>query len=227
MLNNFSNLTILYVEDDTIIRNNAISYLENYFKTVFEASDGEEAFEIYEEEQPDIIITDIKMPKLNGLDLVKKIRKSDKKTPVILITAHTDTEYLLQAIELQLIKYVIKPITEEKLQEALGKACEALSGITPHTLLINKHISYDTLNQTLLYNKTPIKLTYNELQFFDLLTKNIQRTVSYKEIENHIWTYEGMSMDALRSLVRSLRKKIPDIIENQSGIGYKLKVTSQ
>ncbi|MCH9812803.1 MAG: winged helix-turn-helix domain-containing protein [Epsilonproteobacteria bacterium] len=84
---------------------------------------------------------------------------------------------------------------------------------------------YDTLNKTLFINNQSIKLTKNELLLLDLLIKNHQRAVTYQEIENLIWNSEGMSIDALRSLVRALRKKLQgDFIENVSGIGYRCKI---
>jgi len=220
-------LSILYIEDEKLIRKNAIEYLSRYSKNVYEAENGVEGFDLYKKHNPDLIITDIKMPKLNGLDFVAKVREEDKSTPVIITTAHSDTEYLLKAIELQLVKYLIKPITSNKLQEALSMACESLTNDNASVLHLDTHTQYDTLNQTLFIDHQLIKLTHNEVLFFDFLLKNAQRAITYKEIENIIWAYEGMSMDALRSLVRGLRKKLSaDFIENVSGVGYRLKTYS-
>ena len=218
------NLTLLYVEDEPLIRENAVEYLSRYCKKVLEAKDGEEGYAVYKSHSPDLIISDIKMPKLNGLDMATQIRQEDKQTPIILATAHTQTEYLLKAVELQLIKYIVKPITADKLQEALLLACDTLESNYVHIVSIDEITQYDVLNQILIQENIPLKLTYNELLFFDFLVKNRQRAITYEEIENLIWAYEGMSMDALRSLVRGLRKKlIEDLIENVSGVGYRLK----
>ena len=223
-------LTLLYIEDEPLIRQNAVEYLNHYCNKVLEASNGEEGYEVYERCSPDLIISDIKMPKLNGLEFAAKVREQDKSTPIIMATAHTETEYLLKAVELQLIKYIVKPITSDKLTEALSMACDVLQGDTVHHVVLDTHTSYDSLNQTLIIDQHPIKLTHNELLFFDFLVKHKQRAITYEEIENIIWAYEGMSMDALRSLVRGLRKKlnheklVEDFIENVSGVGYRLKV---
>jgi DNA-binding response OmpR family regulator len=223
-LNALNELTLLYVEDEPLIRQNAVEYLNRYCLKVLEAKNGLEALKIYNTHKPDLIISDINMPKLSGLEFASEIRKEDKHTPIILATAHTETEYLLKAVELQLIKYIVKPITSEKLTEALSMACDTLSNENHHCVLLDTHTSYDSLNQTLIIKNLPIKLTHNELLFFDFLVKNQQRAITYKEIENIIWAYEGMSMDALRSLVRGLRKKLGgDFIENVSGVGYRLK----
>jgi len=217
-------LSILYIEDEPLIRQNAVEYLSRYCNKVYEAQDGIEGLEVYHAYKPDIIISDIKMPKLNGLAFASKIRAEDKRTPIILATAHTEIEYLLKAVELHLIKYIIKPITSEKLNNALCLACESLDTSSySHSIALNSNTNYDTLNQTLFIEDKLVNLTHNELLFFDFLVKNRQRAITYEEIENLIWAYEGISMDALRSLVRGLRKKIGmECIENVSGIGYRL-----
>jgi len=217
-------LTLLYIEDEPLIRQNAVEYLSRYCHLVLEASNGQEGFEVYKQHKPDLIISDIKMPKLDGLAFAEKVRKEDKTTPIIIATAHTETEYLLKAVELQLIKYIVKPITSDKLTEALSMACATLNDDKNHHIQLDSHTIYDSLNQTLIINAQAIKLTHNELLFFDFLVKYKQRAITYEEIENLIWAYEGMSMDALRSLVRGLRKKLlGDFIENVSGVGYRLK----
>jgi len=223
MQNEFLKLTLLYVEDDDVIRQNAVEYLSGYFKEVFEAKDGQEGFKCYEDHNPDMIITDIEMPRLNGLAMVKKIRKSDKNTPIIITTAYTDTEYLMQAVELQLIKYIVKPINSKKLSEALNLLLEHLN--INSIITIDKQTYYDSLNKSLMINHDLIKLTHKELQLIDLLAKNHHRVVNYEEIENTIWYDDVMTKDALRALVRTLRQKLNgDYLENVSGFGYTLNI---
>ncbi len=217
-------LNILYVEDEPLIRQNAVEYLSRYCKKVYEAKDGVEGLEIYKKYKPDLLISDINMPRLNGLEFASAVRKIDKETPIIIATAHTEVSYLLKAVELQLIKYIVKPITSEKLNEALFMACNALDTMQESHVTLSANSYYDTLNKTLLIQNKIIKLTHNELLFFDFIIKNKQRAITYEEIESLIWAYEGMSMDALRSLVRGLRKKVlVACIENVSGVGYRLK----
>ncbi|HIQ27020.1 MAG TPA: response regulator [Sulfurovum sp.] len=223
MQTKFKDLTILYVEDDDIIREQALIYLNKLCKKVWEAKDGLESLEVYEDYSPNIIISDIKMPRLDGLAMAKKIRQTDKHTPIILATAFTDTSYLLKAVELQLIKYLVKPITSAKLLDALNLAYDAIHQDDELIIEIGVDSIYDVLNKTLIINDNIIKLTKNETLLLGLLAKKKNKTVNYQEIENTIWIDDGMSMDTLRSLMRSLRNKLQDIhIENVSGIGYKL-----
>ena len=223
MKNAFLNLTLLYVEDDEIIRQNAVEYLSGSFKEVFQAVDGQEALECYESLKPDIIMSDIEMPRLNGLEMAKKIRKKDKTIPIIITTAFTDTAYMLQAVELQLIKYIVKPINTKKLSNALNLLIEHLN--ISNIVTLDKEKYYDSLNKCFMMHNNLVTLTKKELQLLDLLAKNHHRVVTYEEIENYIWYDDAMSMDALRALIRTLRKKLQgDYIENVSGFGYRLKV---
>ena len=217
------NIKILYVDDEDFIRKNAVEYLNFYCDKVYEAKDGEEALKMYEKYQPHIIITDIKMPKLNGLDMVRKVRKTDKTTKIIIATAFLETSYLLDAVELGLIKYLIKPITEDKLLPVL-KSC--ILDVVNHKSIVSfeNNYTFDVLNKTLFFNEAQIMLTKKELLFLELLVKNRQRAVSYEELNNYVW--EGsMSEDAMRSIVKELRKKInKQSIKNISGIGYQVHI---
>ena len=220
MLKNF---TILYVEDEEMVRKNAVEFLSRVCKKVLEAKDGKEAIKIWSEERPDIIITDINMPRLNGLDMAAYIRAQDKEVQIIVATAHSDTDYLLRAVELQLVKYIIKPITKDKLTHALEMSMELIEDKSKFNIQLSSACSYNAYDKTILDEGKEIKLTRNETLFLDLLAHHHSRVVNYEEIENAIWAYEGMSQDAIRSLVRGLRKKVPEgAVENISGIGYKI-----
>ena len=225
MIDILKNFTILYVEDDDMVRKNAVEYLSRISKNVLEAKDGKEAIAIWKNEKPDIIITDISMPKLNGLDMASYIRTHDKNVQIIVATAHSDTEYLMQAVELQLVKYIIKPITKEKLLDALERSMELIEDKSKFNLQLSKNCYYNAYEKVIIENNEQVKLTKNETLFLNLLSHHHTRVVTYEEIEDAIWPYEGMSQDAIRSLVRGIRKKVPDgAIDNISGSGYKLNI---
>lgn len=123
-LEKLKQLTLLYAEDEEGIRKPMTNSLSYYFKEVYEAQNGDEGLKIYDHKRPDIILTDLRMPIKDGLYMVKEIRKSDKKTPILMITAHTDKEYLLSAIELKIEKYLIKPVALDELLAALRLCIE-------------------------------------------------------------------------------------------------------
>ena len=218
-------LRILYVEDEEDVRRNAVEYLSRIAKEVLEASNGKEAIKVWADEKPDIIITDISMPVLNGLDMARYIRSKDKEVQIIVATAYTDTDYLMQAVELNLVKYLVKPITKEKLLSTLHQSIEQIQDLNKFSIQLSEDCLYNAYTQDLSYNNKNIKLTKNERLLMDLLAHHTDRPLSYTEIEDAIWPYEGMTSDAIRSLIRGLRKKLPDdSIENTSGVGYQLKL---
>lgn len=218
-------LRILYVEDEEDVRRNAVEYLKRIAKEVYEAGDGKEAIQVWLQEKPDIIITDISMPRLNGLDMARYIRSKDRDVQIIVATAYTDTDYLMQAVELNLVKYLVKPVTKEKLQNALSRSVEKIKDESRFSVRLSPECRYNAYSQNVECGEEQTKLTKNEILFMDLLAHHVNRTLTYQEIEDAIWPYEGMSQDAIRSLVRGLRKKLPDgAIDNVSGVGYRLKV---
>ena len=223
--NSYKNIKILYVEDDEIARENGVEYLQNFFETIYEASDAIIALQLYEKYKPDIIITDIQMPKLNGLEFVQKIRQKDKKTQIIIITAFCDRDYLLKAVELQLVKYLIKPVKEKEFEEALFLCVNSLQEDNSNIVKLENEIYFDTFNKNLVIKDELVKLRAKEILFLELLIKNKNRYVTYEEIENYVWSDSVMTKDALKTLVKNLKTKIPkDLILNLTNSGYKINV---
>jgi PAS domain S-box-containing protein len=116
-------LRILYVEDDDNIRNELSSLFSNFFSNIYTAKNGLDGLNLYKEKQNsiDVIIADINMPKLNGIDMVSQIRKFDKDIPVIFATAYSDSQLLIDAISLKVYEYIIKPIDIKKLMGTLNQ----------------------------------------------------------------------------------------------------------
>ena len=222
-LEKLKTLTILYAEDEEGIRRKISDSLRYYAKDVIEAENGEVALRLYKKYKPDILFTDIMMPKLDGIELVRAIRKDDDKTPIVIITAHTDKEYLLRAVDLHLEQYIIKPINLTDLKNALQKCLDVISKNHAFIRDLPSGYSYDFDNKVLTCRDEVIKLSKKEIVFLELLIQNRHRVVTYSELQNYIWQDEIMSDDALKSLVRNIRHKFPkDYIKNLSGVGYKL-----
>lgn len=124
------NLTILYVEDEEIARKQLEKVLNRLFKEVIVAKNGLEGFEKYLEDRlldkPKIslILSDINMPQLNGIEMLEKIREKNDSIPIIFTTARSETEYLLKAISLNASYYALKPVDIEDVIEKIQKVCE-------------------------------------------------------------------------------------------------------
>ncbi len=117
-------LTILYVEDEATLQEEIYQNVSPFVKNVIRANDGLEGLQLFKENktQIDLIISDILMPNLNGIDMVNAIRKLDKDVPIIYTTAFNDTEYMKQTIEQTIISYILKPVDIELLLNAIVKA---------------------------------------------------------------------------------------------------------
>lgn len=119
-------ISVLYVEDDPDIREELVDFLEFEVGELFVAINGEEGFKIFEEKRPDIVVTDIQMPIMNGLDMAEKIREIDLFAPIIITTAFNEPDFLIKAIDIGIDKYVTKPIDMEKLIENIYKSAIVL-----------------------------------------------------------------------------------------------------
>lgn len=114
-------LTVLLVEDEHLVRKMTCDFLTTIFKKVYLAEDGEMGFSIFKKERPDIVITDIKMPKMDGLTMAKELKQIQKNLPIIVTTAYTDPDLLIEAIEIGIDRFVKKPFETNFFKEAIYK----------------------------------------------------------------------------------------------------------
>lgn len=114
-------LTILLAEDEDELRYETAAFLELYCGRVIQASNGREALALFEEQHPDLVISDIRMPVMDGLELAVSLKRRSADTPLIFCTAFTETSYLLKAIELGVDAFVRKPVDTDELLAAIAK----------------------------------------------------------------------------------------------------------
>ena len=220
--------TILYAEDEEQTRLNYTNYLNRIFKEVYSASNGEDALKLYEKNRPDILLLDINMPKINGLEVAKSIRIKDKKTRIIILTAHVEQDKLLFAAELNLTKYLPKPISRTELKSALVEAVRQLEELNQDLNLICFEDNYvwNKKSKKLKCANEDIKLTKYEILLLDLLGSKQNRIFTLDEISLHLWIdLEDLEWNTtkLKDIIKRIRKKLPkNSIENIYGAGYKL-----
>ena len=116
----FKNFTILYVEDDMDTQELIENILQDYFKEVFVASDGEEGLALYQSENPDIVLSDIHMPKMDGLTMSASIKKINPEQLIALFTAFNDPAYLDRAAKLGIDTYIMKPLDRKQFFNSLS-----------------------------------------------------------------------------------------------------------
>jgi YesN/AraC family two-component response regulator len=215
--------SILYIEDDDITRTQLSQFLKSQCKVLYTAADGQEGLTLFKQFEPDIVITDIEMPVLNGLEMAKEIRKTSLSTQIIIITAYTKPEYLLEAVNLQLIQYLVKPISLKKITQALKLAsCSLNKEKSKPQKMMSEEIYYDTCTKQLMSKNKIVNLSKYERALIELLIAKYPASVSYESIDERIYEYRG-NKNATKLLVRSLRGKIKkQSIINVPGYGYKL-----
>ena len=121
------NLSVLYVEDDLNIQKNMALYLDKFFRSVVVADDGIQALEKFSKKKYDIIITDLSMPHMNGIEMIKKMKEIDENQPILITTAHGESGYLMEAIAMHTDGYIMKPFDFDLLNYELFKIAEKLS----------------------------------------------------------------------------------------------------
>lgn len=217
-------ISILLAEDESELRDSLCEYLHIFFHRVYTAECGIKAYDIYQQKRPNIILTDISMPNLDGLSMIAKIRANDRDTKIIVMSAHSEQDKLLQAIKLHLEAYLIKPIKMDALKKILFETVDLIRRTTSR-LYATENIYWDSSTNTLWYNAKEIKLRKMENLLLKLLFSESKRCFSSKEIFDYL--HEGkesseFSSHAITSLMKRIRTKLPeDIIQNVYGLGYR------
>ncbi len=218
--------TILYIEDEDNIRDNIAKTLQLICNKVFAVGNADLALEIYKNNKIDIILSDINLPGMSGLEFTKIVRQGNRLIPIILLTAHTNTELLLEATRLRLIDYLTKPIDFEMLHDALKRATKEILLNGTYVVNFENNTSYN-VNKKLLMNQNTaqeIKLTSSEIDLLEYMLKSKERVISNQELKSVLWQDQDLATDsALKNLLNKLRNKIgKESISNISGIGYRL-----
>ena len=218
-----SDISILIAEDEKELLNSMVEYLELFFENVYRAEDGLTAYEIYKKEKPDIIISDINMPRLDGLSMIEKIRQKDLETKIIITSAHSDKEKLMQAIGLHLIKYLIKPVQSDKLKELLLLLVDELRQKRDRVYL-KEAFYWDKTTNKLFHEEDEVSLKPKEQKVLELLCSRVNQSISAIDIYNFLYDDQperDFSSDAITSLMKRIRQKLPkETIKSSYGVGY-------
>jgi DNA-binding response OmpR family regulator len=229
------NLNLLFVEDNRQTRESTLDLLNNFFNNIVVAENGEEGFGKYtdffnqKDRYFDIVLSDIKMPKLDGIAMVKKIYKLNKNQLVIILSAHDDKDSLLNLIELGVDGFIQKPVKLERLIDVLTLIIDKLND--NEIIKISKECIYHKDLKTINTKDSKVLLNSSEYQLIELLLNNTNHYMGLEQIHNHIY-YDDIekefSSEAIRAIIKRLRKKLPvDTIQNSRTLGYKIDIKSQ
>lgn len=230
--------TILFVEDFAPLREKVIEMLEDYFHTVISAKDGQEGWEKYQEyisihKKPiDIILTDISMPRKNGLELSKDIKALSPQQLIVILSAHQDSEQLIAFINLGVAHFLLKPINPTNLLEVMSSVTQTLisqqtfspPNSNAEKIELGDGFAWDSENTILYQNDSECKLTQYDLIVMELLSKKLNTICTIEEIIAYFYA-KNIDVDAknIRSAIFRLRQKLPNgCISSLYAVGYKL-----
>lgn len=214
-------LKVLIVEDETKLANLIKASIKELFFKVNIAKDGIEGLKKFQSFKPDIIISDITMPNLDGLEMCQRIRE-ESNIPIIILSAYSQKEKLLKAIDLGINKYFIKPFDIEEFLEYLKNLSKNIKKIKTYKLKDN--FVFDNNSVCLYKDEILINLTKREREFLNILIKNKNSLVKKEDIKILLWN-EDVSDERLRTFIKRLRLKTSkDLVENVSSQGYLISV---
>lgn len=219
---------VLLVEDEKALSSIILDTLENEGFSTLQAFDGNEGLKLFIEKHPDLLIADVMMPKMDGFEMVRKIRTTDKTTPILFLTARSSIEDLVAGFELGANDYLRKPF---KMQELIIRVKALLNRIIAGNTVqtdyyIGKYL-FDSVSQNLTIGTHTEELTHFENEILKILCKNVNVVVEIKNLLLHLW-YDDSSYNrnSLHGYIHKLRKLLSkdDSVKiiNERGIGYKL-----
>lgn len=216
------NLTVLLVEDDNDSKKIMHDVLSDNFEKVFTAQNGDEGLKKFKKYNPNMVITDVFMPISDGLDMTRYIKEISKDTPVIVLSAHSEKETLLKAIDVGIDKYLIKPIMADDLLKTIENVAKSKIE-TANIIQVANGYSFNKIKRVLIRDGVEISLTKKELAFISLLIKRLGTLVLHDEIKSVVWVGESVTEAAIRTFVKRVRDKVGNnFIKNVPGLGYKI-----
>ncbi|EEU12456.1 response regulator transcription factor [Anaerococcus vaginalis] len=221
-------MKILIVEDEKILNNTINKSLKDAGYEVESAFDGFDAMEMIEIESYDLIVLDLNLPNMDGMEILKNLRKEDVETKVLILSARSQIQDKVEGLDAGANDFLQKPFHLDELK-ARVRSLTRRNFIQNNTELSFDKIKFDSKNRTIFIEDKELKLTRKESGILEYLLLNQGRPVSQEELIDHVW---DSSVDLLSNSIRvhisALRKKLKqelgyDPIENRIGIGYLLR----
>lgn len=217
-------LKVLMVEDDIQLNSTVKKFLEINDFNVTSSYDGNNAISLIDLNDYDIYLIDINLPNINGLDIVKYVRKKDISAPIIMMTASLEVENFIKAYDNGCSEYIKKPFHLKELDIRIKNLLKIKKS---NILIISENIKYDFEHEELIIKGRIVKLRKKVNRLLQILLKNINHIVKTDDIIDYVWENEIRDSYPLRQLVFDLRK----VLDNKKnyvvpvvGIGYKFEV---
>ena len=221
-------MKILLAEDEVDLNNVVTRYLKKNGYSVDSVLDGEEALNYLEYSEYDLVILDIMMPKVDGFEVIKKLRDKGNHTSVLMLTARDSADDKVKGLDLGADDYIVKPFDFNELMARIRAVVRRKYGNSSNKLVIGDLI-LDTSEKSVTRAGKQIELTGKEYEVLEYLMQSKNRILSRDQIKEHVWDfdYEGDS-NIIDVLIKNIRKKIDiengkQIIYTKRGLGYVIK----
>ena len=221
-------MKILLAEDEVDLNNVVTRYLKKNGYSVDSVLDGEEALDYLEYSEYDLVILDIMMPKVDGFEVIKKLRDKGNHTSVLMLTARDSADDKVKGLDLGADDYIVKPFDFNELMARIRAVVRRKYGNSSNKLVIGDLI-LDTSEKSVIRAGKQIELTGKEYEVLEYLMQSKNRILSRDQIKEHVWNfdYEGDS-NIIDVLIKNIRKKIDiedgkQIIYTKRGLGYVIK----
>jgi len=226
-------LSVLLAEDHEPTRLSLEEVLQDLFKEVLSFSNGMEALHAYKERKKDtafdLVISDIQMPKMNGVELTKEIKTLQPEQQIIILSAHTDKEYLLELINTGISYFITKPFEYDTFLKTLHSVSSKIirseeKSTEENFILLGETLQWDKEKHLLKHEGKSIDLSRNELFFMETLVQNGEQITTTQSLIEKFYL-EGIDINehGIRNLVLRIRKKLPEeVIGTVYGMGYRI-----
>jgi DNA-binding response OmpR family regulator len=214
-------MRILLTEDNFIVGKSIKQILENKKYLVDWVQDGESCETALRTTNFDIIILDINLPDISGIEIIKKIRAKKNYTPILVVSARNSLENKIEGLDLGADDYLTKPFDYEELLARINSLHRRNKGIAENILTF-KNIELDVNKHVVKFQKNIIEISPKEFTILKILLENIDRPISKNQLEDAIYSWDNsIESNAIEVYIHNLRKKIPiELIKTVRGVGY-------
>ena len=227
-------MRVLLAEDDTDMLDVTSYALRKYGFTVTGVTDGAAALERWERDQPDVVLLDVNLPQMSGMDVCKRIRQKSA-TPIIMLTAMGDEAHVVQGLECGADDYVGKPVSYRELamriRAILRRQGSGTHVVSPGLVAEACGVRVDLEVHEVFRNGVPVRLTRLETRILYFLVSNAGRVVPTDRLVELVWNYDGGDGFALKTHISHIRAKLglergePGYISSVQQVGYTFETT--
>jgi len=221
---------ILIVDDDPkLLKMLRRTFLYENFE-VLTAVDGKDALSVIDAKQPDLIVADWMMPKMDGMALVQQLREEENLTPILMLTARDALENRVEGLQSGADDYLVKPFASSELVARVHALLRRAQPKSENKILTFEDLTMNELTREVTRGETQISLTKTEFELLSIFLKNPRHVLERQQLLDHVWGYDfGGEGNVLEIYVSYLRKKLeadgkPRIIQTVHGIGYALRI---